>query len=358
MTVIKKSFVVLLAGLFFIPIAASAQQRGKKIPAQGKKTTATAPAPLVIKEIPQIPETDLVAKVGKGGLTKKEYDFYLLRCANRSRKTVQSLTEEERKSALDEGIDDEILFQAALAEGALNDSYIRFMMGSLYKSSRTVANLNPNQLTEEELKAYYDAHKNEFRTPKENLIKGAKFESSEGATNFIKRLKKSKNPASDSEWKDLGWFTEGKVAAMLMQEVCDMAIKLKKGQVSKPIQDPAMKTIFYVFYCVDEKPGMQLDFGEVSSKIKFLCLDQKQKENYDQLLKEMGFDPKKISADDAIFLAALKNGFYREHSVRERCINTYISKKKQTREKLLPKLRKKYPATIIEEKEPEIKLVL
>lgn len=346
---IKRSFVLLLAGLLLIPFADAAPAKSKKIQPQTTPPANTPPA-LVIKEIPQIAETDLVAKVGKGGITRKEYDFYQLRFANKARKNVKTLSAEDKKSALNSAIDDEILFQAALAEGALNDKYIRFMMGSLYKSNKTVATLDPRKITEEEMKAYYDAHKSEFHTPREVLIKGAKFESAEGAANFIKTLKKSKSPASDSEWKDLGWFTEGKVAARLMQEVCDMAVQLKKGQISKPIQDPGLKTIYYVFYCVDEKPGMPLDFGDVSSKIKFLVLDQKQKANYADLLKKMGFDPKKVSEEDALFLGALQAGIWREHSVREYSINAYTMKKKQSKEQLLPQLRKKYPVTILEEK--------
>lgn len=350
MIFMKRSFVLLLAGLLFTPFSDAAPGKSKKTQPQTTPPANTPPA-LVIKEIPKIPETDLVAKVGKGGLTQKEYDFYLLRFANRSQKTVQALSEEERKSALNEGLDDEILFQAALADGSLNNKYIRFMMGSLYKSNKATATLDPRNITEEEMKAYYDAHKSEFHTPKELLIKGAKFESAEGAANFVKKLKKSKNPASDSEWKDLGWFTEGKVAAMLMQEVCDMVVKLKKGQISKPIQDPGMKTIYYVFYCVDESPGMPLDFGDVSSKIKFELLNQKQNTSYADLLKKMGFDPKKVSEEDALFLGALQAGLWREHSVREYSINAYTMKKKQSKEKLLPQLRKKYPVTIIEKKD-------
>ena len=103
-----------------------------------------------------------------------------------------------------------------------------------------------------------------------------------------------------------------------------------------------------MFFCADQKTAEQIPFDEARGKVKFALTGQKQKENYDSLLKKMGFDAKKISEEDALFLAALNSGVHRDISVRERCISMCISKKKLKREQLLPELRQKYPVTIID----------
>lgn len=358
---IRKTFEVktsiLLAGLLFIPFCASAQKLGKSTSTPSKNTpgsttntpqgTNAVPAPVVIKEIPQIPDAGLVAKVGKGGLTKGEYDFYLLRFANKSRKTVSSLNAEERKTALNDGLDDEILFQAALEEGALNEKYVRFMMSSLFRSKQTLSDIRPDQFTDSDLKSYYDAHTSEFSTPAGRHMKGVKFDSAASASDFIKKMKKSKDPASAPEWVDFGVIAEGKNIVEVTSEVSEKALKLKKGQISEPLTG-RLPTPCFVFFCVDQKIGTPLPFEEVKGKVKFALVGQKQKENYDNLLKKMGFDPKKISEDDALFLSALNNGMHRDISVRQYCINAYIGKQKSKREQLLPELKKKYPVTLIE----------
>ena len=346
---------ILLAGLFFIPLDSPAQQSAKSNSALNKNTTpanqgtSSSPAPVVIKDIPQISTEGLVARAGKGGLLKGEYAFYLLKLANKSRKNVKSLSPEERKAALSEGLDDELIFQAALEDGALNDKYIRFMMSSLFRSNQTVANISPDKFSDAELKAYYDAHMNEFCTPSEKHIKGAKFNSTASASDFIKKLKKAKEPASVPEWNDFGWLVEGKQIVELPSDISDKVLKLKKGQISEPLAGQSSRDTCFVFFCSEQKEAAQLPFDEVKGKVKFALVGQKQKENYDNLLKKMGFDPKKISEEDALFLSALNNGLYREITVRQYCINAYVDKKKLKREQLLPELKKKYPITIIEE---------
>lgn len=353
---------VSLAVVLLLPVIVSAQKidsrsnsnqnKGNSSPPKtnpGQAETVAAPAGVVIKEVPQIPTEGLVAKVGKGGLTKSEYDFYLLRFANKAGKKVKSLSDEERKTALNNGIDDELVFQDALAEGALNDQYIRFMMTSLFKSKQTVANINPEKFTDEDLKAYYDAHLKEFSTPSEKHIKGARFNSTASAADFIKKLKTAKEPAALPEWTDFGWLAEGKQIVELPSAVSAKVLKLKKGQISEPIQERASSDVCFVFLCSEQKEPVQLSFEEAKGKVKFALVDQKQKENYEALLKKMGFDPKKISEADALFLSALNNGFYREITVRERCISNYLYKKNQKTEQLVPELRKKYPVTIIED---------
>lgn len=300
------------------------------------------------KDVPAMPEADLAAKVGRGGLTKQEYDWYLLRFANKSHKQVQALSPEERRKALEEGVDDETLFQASIADGMLNDSYIRSMMASLYRSNATLSSVDPRKFTDEELKAYYDAHPNEFAEPVMNHVKVAKFNSKTEAADFAKKARQSKNPDSLPAWSDLGWIGIGSTAGRLPTEITDKAAKLKQGQMSDPIPDIAVKEINYVFWAVERKEARPVAFEDAKGKVKFALVNQKQKENYAKLLKKMGFEPGKISEEDALFLSALEKGYHRDISVRQRCINNFIYKKKAKREQLLPALKKQFPATILD----------
>src|SRR3989339_2258117 len=80
-------------------------QKPKLPPAQPKSIKPT----YTKKEIPQGKLINLVAKVGSGGITKADYDFYLLKFANKNRKGVGALSAEDRKAALNMAIDDELV---------------------------------------------------------------------------------------------------------------------------------------------------------------------------------------------------------------------------------------------------------
>lgn len=318
------------------------------IAADNKPAGTATPVQVQAKDVPAIPEADLVAKVGRGGLTKKEYDWYLLRFANKSGKSVSSLSPDDRKKALGEGLDDETLFQASIANGILNDTYIRFMMSSLFRSNSTVATIDPRKFTDEELKAFYDANPSQFAEPATNHVKIAKFNSKAEAADFVKKARQTKNPDSLPAWNDLGWIGIGSTSRGIPTEITDKAAKLKPGQISEPIPDIAVKEINYVFWAVERKESRPIPFEEAKGKVKFALIGQKQKENYANLLKKMGFDPKKVSEEDALFLSALEKGYHRDISVRQRCIVTYVSKRKAKQEQLLPELRKQFPTTLLE----------
>jgi hypothetical protein len=361
----------LLAGaLLLAPLTAPAQQKNKSAKSgqssaaradqSPQKADQSAPkndsgSALVIKETPQIPTDGLAAKVGKGGVTQSEYDFYLLRLSRKLKKTVQTLTPEERKAALNEGIDDELLFQAALDGGMLNDSYVRSMMVSVFKSKNTTETINPQKFTDAELQAYYDANKKEFCAPAEALVKGAKFPSKTEAEDFIKKARQMKDPGSAKDWQNLGWFTEGKVAAGLPQEICDKVVKLKKGQLSDSFPLSRAGGMTYVFLCEDQKAAQQLPFDEVRGKVKFALVNQKQKEglsalkqkeNPEALARKYGADPKKLSEDDTMFLSALNSGVQRDITIRPYCINAYVMRKGGDKARLASELKSKYPVTI------------
>ncbi len=323
----------------------SAADRKPAAPAAPASSVAN---PVQAKDVPEMPEASLVAKVGRGGLTKQEFDWYQLRFANKAKKSVAQLSPEERRKALEEGIDDETLFQASIADGILNDSYTRFSMGSLYRSNKTLAGVDPRKFTDEELKAYYDAHPAEFSEPAANYVRVAKFNSKAEAADFCKKARKAKDPASLQGWLDLEWVSEGAQKAGLPTEITDKAAKLKQGQISDPVMDVMVKEIHYVFWASERKEAKPIPFEEAKGKVKFALVGQKQKDAQSALLKKLGFDPKKVSEEDALFFGALESGLHRDISVRQRCISTYVSKKGSTREQLLPALKKQFPATILE----------
>jgi len=71
---------------------------------------------------------------------------------------------EERREILDELVDEMLLYQAALERGLEHDPHVRRLMARLLYQQE-IAVKAPGTFPEEELKAYYQAHPDEFAVP-------------------------------------------------------------------------------------------------------------------------------------------------------------------------------------------------
>ncbi|MBI1785396.1 hypothetical protein HYR69_09655, partial [Candidatus Sumerlaeota bacterium] len=108
-----------------------------------KEAKYSKPKKPVLTDIPQGLLKDLVAKVGPGGVTREDYQLYQRRLANESGVSSSAFTDAERKKALDKAIEDETLFQAALAAGLLEDNYIRWSIREEYRADLTTGQISP-----------------------------------------------------------------------------------------------------------------------------------------------------------------------------------------------------------------------
>ncbi|OGV40538.1 MAG: hypothetical protein A2X48_03175 [Lentisphaerae bacterium GWF2_49_21] len=309
-------------------------------PAEKKKPVYTG------KDIPQGPLENLMVKVGAGGVTKAEYDFFMLKTANKGRKAVSALSDDEKKQALFSSIDEELLFQGALAEGAYKDEYICWRIIEIYKSSNTTARIDPRNFTDDELEKYYKANPAKFTRPASVNVKGLKFmtESEQEVQKVMKQV--AANPDSVKNWVDIGWIEEGKMGAGLPQRITDPITKLKKGQNSGIVYDKSVDWR-YIFLVTDRKEPELIPYSEAKGKVKFELIGAKQEEMKKKLVDQQGKGQTGISEDEVLLNSGLQSGAQRELQNRRYIVEWYVTKKKVPREQLLPEMKKKFKVEIL-----------
>ncbi|MFH1022012.1 MAG: peptidylprolyl isomerase [Planctomycetota bacterium] len=294
------------------------------------------------------PPPDRVVKVGPGGIGKAELDRYLLKRANRLNRAVGDLTPEERRQVLAEAIDDETVFQAALADGMLNDAYIRSRIVGEFRSSRTTAKIEPRSFSDEELEKYYDAHPEEFTDPAEVDVEICEFPL--GTTEAEAEAGRTK-PESLA-WRSGGWVKKGDNALFAVMGLAEV-IELPAGGVTKVLKNGGR---FVLARVRERKDPVRKPFAECRARARFLLIGEKQQGLDAGLRKELAGAEGAGSDEENLFRAALAAGVARNPLIRLRIINDYLAKlgvnptlkETKKREDVLPDLRKRFPAEILD----------
>ena len=82
-----------------------------------------------------------------------------------------SLSMEEKKEVLDRLIDEKLLYKAALAKGLDQDPKVQKVMVNTLLREEVYSSVRNSDFNDEELQAYYEAHKDEFVVPEKVQIK-------------------------------------------------------------------------------------------------------------------------------------------------------------------------------------------
>ena len=82
-----------------------------------------------------------------------------------------ALSMEEKKEVLDRLIDEKLLYKAALAKGLDQDPKVQKVMVNTLLREEVYSSVRNSDFTDEELQAYYEAHKDEFVVPEKVQIK-------------------------------------------------------------------------------------------------------------------------------------------------------------------------------------------
>ncbi len=302
-------------------------------------------------KIEQGPLADLVAKVGPGGITRSEYDFYLLKYANhKAKKSVRKFTPEDRKAALNMGIEDELIFQDALADGILDDEYIRWRILQEYKSSQTTARIEPSTFGENAMLEYYKAHPDEFTEPASINPEALQFPKNTSDDALDEALEKARRNPDSAEWKQLAgwtWIRQTEKNPVMPQDVHDYLFTLKPGEISDIVEDDFGN--FYIFRIRERKEERLLSFSEAEGKIRFAMVGQKDSEMKDELADQAKKSEGVSDAEEAIYRTALKAGAARTVDIRQAIINTHMKDSEGKREEILKELRLKFPVKILSE---------
>lgn len=83
----------------------------------------------------------------------------------------RSHTKEERERLLDEVLTDEVLFQKAIQAGLYHDAKVRKILINLLLRQEVYEKVSNSDFGEEELRAYYDSHRDDFVVPEKVQVR-------------------------------------------------------------------------------------------------------------------------------------------------------------------------------------------
>jgi peptidyl-prolyl cis-trans isomerase C len=134
-------------------------------------TPATTPdgAPAVgASAVPQEDMGTVLATVGDVKVYSKEYEQVAQR---KTPANGESLSPEEKKDILQKLIEEKALYQEAKKRGVDNDPKVQKVMINTLLRQEVYSGVRNSDFTQEELQAYFEAHKDEFVVPEKVQIK-------------------------------------------------------------------------------------------------------------------------------------------------------------------------------------------
>lgn len=149
------------------------------------------------------------------------------------------------------------------------DNQRRQLLARLFLKDKVEA-----QLTPKSIKSYFDKNKTRYRTDEvrafhillktkaeadEVYTKAAAAKTDEEFQTLAKKY--STDPSVAQNLGDLGFFSRSR----MIPEFADAAFKMKKGEVSKPVQTPFG---FHIIKLVETKQGQDADFESVEPRVK------------------------------------------------------------------------------------------
>ena len=150
--------------------------------------------------------------------------------------------------------------------------------------------------TEDEVVAFYEAHKAEFVTPPQVLcqhilvkgsddaaldkIKAIRERIVEGGADFAEEAKKNSDCPSGQEGGSLGWFGRG----MMVPEFDKVAFEMKKGEVSGVV---STQFGYHIIYKADEKGGGEQTLVDVHDQVKDLLRHEARGRAMDSFVNEL-----------------------------------------------------------------------
>jgi parvulin-like peptidyl-prolyl isomerase len=184
----------------------------------------------------------VVADVGIGYVTAEEFG----EVAGRSPGATNEMDLAQRKAILDDLITEEAMFQEALQVGLVRDPKVRKVLVNLLLRKEVYAKVDNADFSDEELRAYYDEHKDDFVVPakvqvKRILVGFGEERSREEAEKILAAARKK-------IVRDPGLFTE------IAGEISEDAYRRRGGDLG--------------FLPRDGKPGIDPKVAEVAFDLK------------------------------------------------------------------------------------------
>lgn len=247
-----------------------------------------------------------VATVNGTAIYQKDFDKALER--KKSSVGNRELTDEEKKSALNELVDFELFFQEGMKQGLFNDDFIkrRVITNVLQKDVWDKANVM--KYSDEEIKAYYDAHQDEFKEPLKVHASHILIKLAPNATDAQKKAAKAKadevfalakkTPAKWLEISkkysevptrdrggDLGFFSRDHTP----QQFGDAAFGASAGDIVGPIET---NFGYHIIRVGEKQKEGVMDFKKAKAKARMSLITSKRDQMKDQYVQKLHVNAK------------------------------------------------------------------
>jgi hypothetical protein len=221
---------------------------------------------------------------------------------------------EEKRKILDEAIDEEVLFREAFDRGLYQDPKVRKILVNLLLRSEIFEKVKNEDFTDADLKAYFDAHQDEFVVPEKVQLKRifvaagdqrSDAEAKKLADELYAKVKANPDGFRDVAMAssedpfarrggDLG-YVDATGKAGIPPEVVSKGFSLQTGEISEPFEAAGGYNIVYV-------PTKRERIERTFEQMRGAVLRRLKNEKYEQLTQDFLASLKKeasISVDQA-----------------------------------------------------------
>lgn len=271
--------------------------------AAGTPTKAVIDIGVVIADVDGVPVGDIEFKQA---------------AARKAPANGESLSLEERKEVLERLVEEKLLYKSALAKGFDQDPKVQKVMVNTLLREEVYRQVRNTDFSDEQLQAYYEAHKEEFVVPEKVQIKRILIKVNDKRTEAEAQAKaqaiytelkgnteKFKEIAArDSEdpYKrrggDVGFVPmTGKPG--LDQEVVDKAFSMNEGALSEPFRSPDG---FNIIQTANKRQRVERTFQQMKGSVLRKVKNERLTQLYDEYVAKLKVGAK-VSIDDAKLMA-------------------------------------------------------
>jgi len=236
----------------------------------------------------------VLATVGSVAITDGDLDRELKSLPDYAQQMFED--EKGREKFLEELVKKEMLYQEAVKKGLdKSPEYARKL--EEFKKLTLVSELLEKEimakakLSDQEVKDYYDKHREEFATTSQIKASHILVKTKEEADKVLERLKKgdkfeeiakkeSIDKGSAKNGGDLGYFSRGQ----MVPEFEKAAANLKKGETSDPVKT---QFGFHIIKVMDKKAGPVIEFEKIKDLIGQRLSGERQKEAFDKYVADL-----------------------------------------------------------------------
>ena len=267
-----------------------------KASAQDQPAAATV-APASQPATSAAPAQTVIAEFDGGKITAEEINMFLNTVNPQYMSQLQN--PQMKEMLINQVIESAILASVAKSTGMDKDPEVQAMidlqMNSIFASRYYDKEIKPLrdavQLSDSELKQYYDSHQNDYL---QNKVKASHIlvDTEEEAKEIYKKVtaapdtfaavakEKSKDKGSAANGGDLGWFEKGR----MVPEFEKVAFDTPKGKIAEPV-----KTRFgwHIIKVEDKVEGVISPFDDVKETIRTTLLENKKKDVVETLVNAL-----------------------------------------------------------------------